>query len=231
MIQIKSAALGKLLAFPSIVAALALGLLSTGCATMSYKPSVSLPESPRTIKATVNLVPMDDQSPASDKQKHGGYNVCDSSSLVGDLSTAVTDAILTDFNNNQVFETVKKRFDTNPDLIAKGTIHRFKGEFNMTALGWCTLPIDIVWLFGLPVMEADVNVELSMTFQRPDGTVLGTYHGASKSAKGFSIYENAVLSLPSFVNKALSECVAQIREQILNDESKLTPAPAAVPVK
>ena len=67
MIQIKSAAPGKPLAFLSVVAVLALGLLSAGCASISYKPAVSLPESPRTIKATVQLDPLVDQVSPHDK--------------------------------------------------------------------------------------------------------------------------------------------------------------------
>jgi len=232
MIQIKSAALRKQLISLSMstAAVLAAGLLSTGCASISYKPSVSLPESPRTIKATAQLEPLTDQVPPDDKAQ-GGLSVCEPGTLQGDLSSDVTEAILTDFNNNQVFETVKKRFDTTPDLIIKGTIDRFYGKFNITALGWCTLPIDIVWLFGIPITADHGDVELTLSIQRPDGTVLGTYHGESKFARGYNMYQNAGLALPTRTNKAFSEAVAQIREQILNDESKLTPAPAAVPTK
>ncbi len=232
MIQIKSAAPGKPLAFLSVVAVLALGLLSAGCASISYKPAVSLPESPRTIKATVQLDPLVDQvSPHDKASQFSGLSACEPQTLQGDLSTGVTDAILTDFNNNQVFATVKKRFDTTPDLIIKGTIDRFGAKFKVTTLGWCTMPIDIIWFFGLPITADHGNVDLTLTIQRPDGTVLGTYRGVSKFAKSYNIYQNAGLALPTRLNKAFSEAVAQLREQILNDESKLTPAPAVVPVK
>ncbi len=79
--------------------------------------------------------------------------------------------------------------------------------------------------------ESAGAVDLTLSIQHPDGTVLGTYHGESKFARGYNIYQNAGLALPTQLNKAFSEAVAQIREQILNDESKLTPAPAAVPTK
>lgn len=196
-------------------------LLATGCTSINYRPAVSLGESPQTIKATVKLEPFVDLSPPEDKSKQG-VSVCAPGTLEGDLATDVTDAILMDFNNNQVFEVVKKRFDTEPDLVMKGTIHRFYGKFGPTTLMYVTVPIDIIWFFGIPIMEDKGEIDLEVSISRPDGTILGTYRGQSKLSDSFNMYENAVLGLPTRVNNAFSDSVAQIRKQMLEDEGKLS---------
>jgi hypothetical protein len=204
------------------VAAVFIVVLATGCSSMSYKPAVSLGISPQTIKANVQLETFVDQSPQSDKEgEFSGFSACEPGTLEGDLATDVTEAILTDFNNNQVFESIKMRFETEPDLIMKGTIHRYYGKFGPTAAMWITIPIDIIWFLGIPVESDDGEVDLEVSIQRPDGTVLGIYHGQSSLSGSYSIYYNAALGLPTRLNEAFSESVAQIRDQILKDARKL----------
>ena len=200
-----------------------LALLSSGCMSISYKPSVSLRESPRTIKATVKLETFADQTPQSDKErKVFGVSATEPGTLAGELVNEVTDAVLTDFNNNQVFETVKKRFENEPDLIMKGTIRRFYGKVGPTTLMWITIPIDIIWFFGLPIQGDEGSVDLEVSIQRPNGTVLGTYRGQSQFSASYSMYTNPILGIGTKLNKAFSECIQQIRDQILNDEKKLS---------
>ena len=71
-------------------------------------------------------------------------------------------------------------------------------------------------------MGDDGLVDLEISIERPDGTVLGTYRGQSNFSKGYNMYQNAALALPTRLNKAFSESIAQIREQILKDEGKLS---------
>ncbi|HUE37587.1 MAG TPA: hypothetical protein VMO20_09365, partial [Candidatus Acidoferrum sp.] len=117
------------------IAAICATFISTGCTSISYKPEISLGESPRTIHASVKLNQFVDKCPKDDESDQPlGISACAPGTLQGDLATDVTDAILTDFNNNQVFETIKKRYDTQdiqPDLILSGTINRFSGKFRM----------------------------------------------------------------------------------------------------
>ncbi len=200
-----------------------IAFLATGCTSINYKPAVSLGMSPQTIKANVKLDTFTDQSPQDDKSsKAFGLSACEPGTLEGELAVDVTDAVLTDFNNNQVFESVKKRFENEPDLIMKGTIHRFYGKFGPTPAFWITIPIDTIWFFGVPVMGDNGYVDLDISIERPDGTVLGTYHGQSKFSKHYTIYHDAALALPTRVNNAFSEAIAQIREEILKDAGKLS---------
>jgi hypothetical protein len=206
-----------------LAAAAFIASFTTGCQSISYKPGTSLGMSSQTIKANVKLETFIDQSPASDKSsKFAGVSACEPGTLDGELATDVTDAVLTDFNNNQVFASVKKRFENEPDLVMKGTIQRFYGKSGPTPVFWITIPIDILWFFGLPIMGDDGLVNMEVSIQRPDGTVLGTYHGQAKFSKLYTIYVNATLALPTRMNKAFTDAIAQIREQILRDAGKLS---------
>ena len=60
--------------------------------------------------------------------------------MAGDLAAEVTNAVLTDFNNNAVFETIRARVE-DPDLIMRGTIRRFYGHAAPNALAWATTQI------------------------------------------------------------------------------------------
>ncbi|MFZ1073127.1 MAG: hypothetical protein WAO21_06785 [Verrucomicrobiia bacterium] len=201
-----------------------IAFLAAGCASINYRPAVSLGISPNTIKANVKLETFVDASPQSDKSHvFAGLSTCEPGTLEGELASDVTDAILTDFNNNQVFQNLKKRYDTQPDLIMKGTIHRFSGKFGTTPVFWLTIPIDTIWLFGLPIMSDDIVVDLEVSIQRPDGSVVGTYHGQSSNSQWYNMYQNVQFALPTRTNKAFSESVSQIRDQIMKDADKLTP--------
>ena len=195
-----------------------------GCMSMSYKPSVSLGEAPHTIKAKVKIDKFTDISPAGDKEKaFGGTSATAPGTLAGDLETEVTDAVLSDFNNNQVFDTVKKRMD-DPDLVLKGTINRFYGTAGPNAAFWLTLPIDPIWFFGIPVNSDQGKVDLTLEVFRNDRTRLGTYSGKCEFGDNYSMYNNPIWGLQSRLNKCFSDAVMQIRTALAGDESKLTPA-------
>src|SRR2546430_11141093 len=122
--------------------------LTIGCASISYKPSLSLGTSPSSVHARVQMNQLADASPPDEKEtKFAGFAATEPGTLAGDLATEVTNALLTDFSNNQVLDTIQKRM-TNPDLVMNGTIHRFYAQSGINALGWSTIMIDFFWLFG-----------------------------------------------------------------------------------
>jgi len=110
---------------------------------------------------------------------------------------------------------------TNPDLVMNGTIHRFYAQSGINALGWSTVWMDFIWLFGLPIQSQYGAVDIELTLQRPDGTTLGTYHGKSEFSESFSMYTNIQLAIGTRLNKAFDEAVGQIRSQLMNDADKL----------
>lgn len=197
-------------------------LLVSGCASISYKPSLSLGESPSTVRSRVQINQFRDVSPPEEKdKKFAGFSATEPGTLAGDLATEVTNAVLTDFSNNQVFEAIQKRMD-NPDLILNGTIHRFYGQSGINALGWSTIPIDIIWFFGLPIQSEYGSVDLEISFQLPNGTPVATYLGKSEFSESFSMYTNIQLAIGTRLNKAFDDATRQIRSQIVADAAKLT---------
>ena len=195
--------------------------LTIGCASISYKPSLSLGTSPSSVHARVQMNQLADASPPDEKEtKFAGFAATEPGTLAGDLATEVTNALLTDFSNNQVFDTIQKRM-TNPDLVMNGTIHRFYAQSGINALGWSTVWMDFIWLFGLPIQSQYGAVDIELTLQRPDGTTLGSYHGKSKFSESFSMYTNIQLAIGTRLNKAFDEAVGQIRSQLMNDADKL----------
>ena len=107
----------------------------------------------------------------------------------------------------------KKRIDA-PDLILKGNINRFYGKAGINELGWITIPLDILWFFGLPIQTDEGMVDITMQLSKADGTLVGEYNGKYEYLETFSMYNNPVLNVPSRLNKAFSEAIKQIREKI-----------------
>lgn len=196
-------------------------LLGSGCTSISYKPALSLGESQSSVQAKIQMNQLKDMSPPGDREtKAFGISATEPSTLAGDLSTEVTNAILTDFSNNQVFQTIQKRMEK-PDLILNGTIHRFYGKAGINALGWVTLPVDIIWLFGLPIQDQYGAVDIEISIQTPKGSLVGTYRGKSEFSDNFSMYTNVMLATGTRLNKAFDDALRQIRSQILADKHKL----------
>jgi hypothetical protein len=197
--------------------------LISGCMSVSYKPAVSLGESPRTVNANARLEKFVDRSPASDQDtKFGGASATAPGTLAGDLETEITDAIFSDFSNNQLFASIKKRTD-DPDLVLKGTINRFNGTSGPNAGFWATLPIDIIWFFGIPILSDDGVVDLTIEAYKRDNSLVGKYEGKCHFGENYTVYNNPIFGLQSRMNRCFSDAVKQIRDGIIADEGRLEP--------
>ena len=196
-------------------------LLLGGCASISYKPSLSLGPSPVTIHRKVQVETFRDESPPGDKgKKVAGTSATEPGTLAGDLSGEVTNAVITDFNINAVFEVVRARVD-DPDLIMRGTIRRFYGHAGPNALFWSTIPVDFIWLFGLPIQSDHGEVDLAVQFYRRDGTLVSSYTGHSKFSAMYTMYTNPLLGIGTRLNKSFDDAISQIRRQIVSDAERL----------
>jgi hypothetical protein len=197
--------------------------MTVGCASTSYyEPSLSLDQSPKTIKARVSMSKFVDQTPSDDRDsKIGGLSVAEPGAIEGDLATGVTNAILSDFRDNRVFEVIEENLD-NPDFIINGRILRFFGKGGPNTLGWFVLALSGPLLYVvLPTQSVDTAVEIEMVIVRPDGTEVGRYTGKSQYSEPFSTYTDMVSSTPKHTNDTFAEVTKQIRQQLLADESKL----------
>jgi len=196
-------------------------LFISSCATISYVPKITLDVSPQTIKKSVKVENLIDKTTSEQKKKPvSGYSVTDSESLAGDLSVEITNAIIEDFNTNSVFSRISKGVD-DPDLILKGEITNFSGKYKPTAAFWITLPIDIIWFFGIPIFKDEVDIEIKLLIYRNTGELIGQYNGKSSDTKLYSIYKNGALGLPAKTNKIFSSAIKEIREKILQDANRL----------
>lgn len=196
--------------------------IAAGCASISYKPSLSLDESPKTIKARALIQKFTDESPADDKDtKFSGVSVAEPGTLEGDLATGVTNAILSDFRDNRVFLDVGKSLD-NHDVVIKGRILRFYGKGGINGLGWFTILLSFpLWYFGLPIQTVEEEVSIEISLWQPDGSQIATYKGYVQDSEDFSMYTQVALSAPSRTNNAFGRAVRQIRDLMLKDEEKI----------
>jgi hypothetical protein len=218
-------------------------ILITSCSTISYAPKVSLDVSPKSINKTVQVDKFIDSSPIADrKNPFGGVSVTNSESLSSELNVEVTNAIVSDFATNGLFKQVSRKVD-NPDYTIKGEIIKFSGKSELnefarfsfglaiasviiapivhsSAILWGTVPLYSCYL-GLPVSRNTADIELTIKLYDKNNTLIGTYSGKADEKVSTSMYKNKMLAVPTLTNKAFSAAVLQIREQLLNDMSKI----------
>lgn len=212
-----------------IVVVLAAPILVVGCVNVRYKPDLTLGVSPVTIGAKLQIARLVDARPPSDRER--GFFVeiscTDPLTMEGDLEVGVTNAILADFRDNQVFAAVARRID-DPDLILEGKIRRFTGQTRLNWFGIATAPIHYLsqqtfWYIGVPVQYTWGAVDLEISLRKPDGTIVGSY----ASGRGFewdhSFYNAqwAKYSLPGQVNRAFGEVVQEIRDKLVANQAAL----------
>jgi hypothetical protein len=218
-------------------------ILFTSCTTISYVPKVSLDVSPKTINKAVQVDKFVDSSPILDRENpFGGLSVTNKESLSNELDVEVTNAIVSDFATNGIFKQVSRKID-NPDYVLKGEIIRFLGksepnEYAKFSIG-LALASDILatatqnpaFLFGIvplfgfylgvPITNNTAYIELIMKLYDRNNTLIGTYRGKAYEFLSTSMYKNKILAVPTLTNKTFSKAILQIREQIIDDISKI----------
>ena len=221
----------------------ALLIFISSCSTISYAPKVSLDVCSKTINKTVQIDKFIDSSPIADrKNPFGGVSATNPEALSNELDVEVTNAIVSDFATNGLFKQVSRRID-NPDYIIKGEIIKFSGKSELNefakfsfglamvslflvpivqnaALLWGTAPLYSCYL-GLPVSRNTADIEIILKLYDQHKTLIGTYSAKANDNMSTSLYKNKMLAIPTLTNKTFSNVVMQIREQILNDISKI----------
>ena len=221
----------------------ALLIFTTSCSTISYVPKVSLDVSPKSINKSVQIDKFINSSPVTDKRNpFGGVSVTNAESLSNDLDIEVTNAIVSDFATNGLFKQVSRKID-HPDYVIKGEIIKFLGKSELNdfakfsfglaiasaiiapvvrnpAIYLGTVPLYSCYL-GLPISKNSADIELILKLYDRNNTLIGTYRGKAFENMSTSIYKNKMLAVPTLTNKNFSAAVMQIREQILDDFSKI----------
>lgn len=193
------------------------------CASISYEPRVSLGTSPETLPASVRVGEFMDRTPPDDHRGYfGGTSATEPGTLVGDLAPQVANAVASDFQINAVFREVSKSASS-PDLVMTGVIYRFHSTAGLNPLGIITIPVNLIWLLGLPVGSNESIVDLEIQFATPDGRQVAVYRRTSESKGMFTLYNDRSLSSGSRLNADFSVAVAEIRAAVLADRQRLLP--------
>jgi len=74
------------------------------------------------------------------------------------------------------------------------------------AVGWITLPINPIWLLGVPMQSSEGGVDLEVSIRRPDGTVNSGLQGGRKRQppKSASCFETATIRPTGRITPGLS---------------------------
>lgn len=218
----------SLVGVPRVLTVAGIAFLLTACA-IPYKPTLKLEATFHTIPARVLVQPLRDASPPDDKQDftEASFSQTSPDMMEGDLSTLVTKAVVADFSATGVFRTLHRN-QTSPDLVLSGTIHRFYGQVSIPS--WLRIP----WMswaahaYWAPFQQWEGEVDLELVLATPEGAVLGTYRGQAEYSQ-VEGRDHHYWSMPFYpaharLNRAFTEAVEQIRDQMFGDRDKLIAA-------
>lgn len=217
------------LSFVKIVAIVLAPIILTSCsAPMDYSyyvehryvPNIDLNVSPNVVENSLMVSDFIDNSPVEDREvPFLGSSVTNQDIVVSDLAFEVTNAIVSDFSNNTVFEEVSRKVN-NPDYILEGEITRFMGRTKLTSYGLIsayTFFGALTWWLGMPVKKMETDVIMTVRLLDKDGDLVGTYYGSSSYFDRTSLYNVKKLDVINRTNVDFSNAVSQIREQIIKD--------------
>lgn len=205
----------------------AAGALFLAACAIPYKPTLKMEATFHTIPARVLVQPLRDDSPPDDKVSLADGVIAQTGAMDGNLDALVTKAISADFSATAVFRSIG-RSENRPDLVLSGTIRRFYGQ--ATIPFWLLVP-GVNWMvnaFASPVQEWQGEVDLEVTLAMPEGRVLGSYRGRSEYQE-LAERDSRFWAMPLYpaharLNRAFTEAVEQIRDQMFGDREKLIAA-------
>ena len=201
--------------------ALAPGLLAiaiiSGCST-KYEPHLTLPPSTfnRAIEAIVELHPL--QAAEGLRSGHSTYGVLAEDYVnrpPSKMSQVITAEILSELSSSGLFRRISL-YDPHPDLVLTGRIERFY-EHDRRKL-WTYVPYysdRLAGLFRLNTYISSGEVQLTMMLLKPTGQLVGTYVGRAQFNEDFT--PNDEVRPGGRLNRAFSDALAQIRDEMLSD--------------
>ena len=188
---------------------------------MLYTPTLKLPESPKTVEAKAQLEPFVSKIPPPDADStRGDREVTSAGSMDGDLAELIRHAILTDFRGNSVFRSVRI-YEDQPDVLIRGVIYQFAEHRSQP--WYAHVALVRVVLGTREQVEGGVHLELVVSTST--GHLVGTYQGrAMFPDANQSGTEQERRPRPPGVqlNRAFTEAVRQIREQMLADRELMS---------
>lgn len=216
------------------------------CTPIRYTPRVTLKPCNETINKKIKVKEFVDLSPLKDKKSRiDKYTVTSDLSLSDSLDNLVTNAIVSDFSENNLFAQVGRDV-YEPDFIMKGEIRKFSGlqtdkGFSATigilsigtvitggiievpALMLAGLGVVFVPYLGFPLGKHSSNVEIVVRVYDKNNNLIGEYEGKSSNSQKYSAYKNfKVTDLHRLLNEDFSKAIEQIRNKIIKDRDLFT---------
>ena len=203
--------------YRALAAAILAMTMAWGCST-KYEPQLTLPPASfnRSIDAVVELHPV--QAAENLRSGHSPYGVVAEDYVnkpPSKMNMAITAEILSEFSSHGVFRRISL-YDPKPDLVLTGRVDHFY-EHDRRKL-WTYVPYysdKLAGLFRLNTYMSNGEVRLTMLLLKPTGQVVGTYVGRAKFNEDFT--PNDELRPGGRLNRAFSDALAQIRDEILSD--------------
>jgi hypothetical protein len=202
---------------PLTCAAVIAAALACSCST-KYEPQLTLPPATfdRAIDAIVELHPL--QAAEGLRSGHTTYGV-----LAEDyvnrpptrMSQAITAQVLNELSSSGLFRRITL-YDPQPDLVLTGRIEQFYEHDRRKV--WTYVPFysdKLAGLFRLNTHMSTGEVKLTMMLLKPTGKLVGTYQGRAKFDEDFT--PNSEVKPGGRLNRAFSEALAQIRDEMLAD--------------
>lgn len=196
-------------------------ILAGGCGgEQKYVPNITLSKAGPTIDAIAefhNLYPT--HALLSGKETFGLDAPAVERVEPGELTRRVEDELLTELDTAGMFSRIT-RFHPNPDVILSGRITAFHERYRPQS--WATIKEAVPYggkiaqLLRLKTHVSSGEVHLTLFVLKSTGEILSTYTGKSSFNETFTPTK-ADLPPGTFLNRALSEAVHQIQEELSHD--------------
>jgi len=197
-------------------------ILANGCGgEQKYVPTITVFKTGPTIDAIAefhNLSPV--YALLSGKKTFGLDAPTVEQVEPGELARQVENEFLTKLDAAGVFSRVT-RFDPHPDIILSGRIIALHEHYRPQS--WAKIKDAVPYggtiaqLLRLKTHVSTGEVHLTLVILKATGEVLGTYTGQSSFKETFTPTKKAGPRPGTFLNRALSEAVHQIQDQLSHD--------------
>jgi hypothetical protein len=198
-----------------------LSILAGGCGgEQTYAPNITLTKTGPIIDAIAefhNLYPT--HALLSGKETFGLDAPAVERIAPGELTRRVEDELFTELDAAGVFSRIT-RFHPNPDVILSGRITAFHERYRPQS--WATIRDAVPYggkiaqLLRLKTHASSGAVHLTLVVLKSTGEALGTYTGKSSFNETFTPTK-ADPPPGTFLNRALSEAVHQIQDELSHD--------------
>jgi hypothetical protein len=193
-------------------------LAAAGCSTAEFIPDILLPEARPIIDATAEF---HDLYPApaliSGKENFGLVGPDAKQVPPRKLANELRDELMDAFREAGVFSKITS-FDREPDLIVTGRINALYEHYRPRA--WTRVPLPYVGKVAAGILDwkthaVNGEADITMFLLTRHGKLISTYRGSSSYDENFN--PTGEVAPGARLNRALTQAVEQIQQQMLND--------------